>query len=345
VSYHQYWWYDTAHSYVVGTSIERRVTMAIADLSVSKEEMPVAAVLISKETVISEELLRLLADNNYSVVGIDLAVDEIPENTSLLVINAPGQDFTDYEINKIETYLLAHNDMMISLGYNKPVLPNLELFLKEWGIEYGNGIVLDAKYRAEGAYYAPATYPSSENTDFAAITEGISNNQYIIMPYSRPMQTTWMNNTEGVKTITPLLTTSDAAYVKYKDTDAQGTLGVLEKVDGDGEGPFIAAALMNYMQYEGRNEVETNIIFLSSPYLFSDDLVNAGSYGNMRFINNVLSELNPLSMSVSVQNKTFDDPELAVIGNTLSVILFFLIAIPAVCLFMGVFVWYRRKNR
>lgn len=339
----QYWWYDSDHSYAVGTSVERRLTIAIANLSA--DELPVAAVCTGKDEIISQELVNLLNDNSYTLVAFDPATDDIPEGTELLIISAPQFDFTDYEIEKIENYLLSYKDAIISLSYDGPVLPNFELFLREWGVEYGNSVVLDAKYRAEGEYFAVATYPVSGNEDYAAYVEGLGSSQYVIMPYSRPIKSVWMGNNSGLRYVIPLMQTSAVSYAKPKAGEAGGTLSILEKADGDENGPFYSAVLVNSSQVVEKKTVETNILFLSSPYLFDSGLVNTESYGNMRFVNNVLGKLNPVSSGLTIQNKTFAEPELAVIGNSLSVILFFLIVIPALCLFMGFFVWYRRKNR
>jgi LPXTG-motif cell wall-anchored protein len=59
----------------------------------------------------------------------------------------------------------------------------------------------------------------------------------------------------------------------------------------------------------------------------------------------VLGEFNKSGVKVNIKNKSFAAPELAVIGNQLTVILVLLALIPAALLIMGGVVWYRRKNR
>ncbi|HHX72881.1 MAG TPA: GldG family protein [Clostridiales bacterium] len=333
-----YYWYDSTRTRVVGISLERRLTAAL--LWLESDVQPVAAILTGNGEIGYGGLVSLLTDSNYQVISLNLLTDEIPENVELIVISSPSTDYTPDEINKLDKYFAQYKRAIVSIGAESPSLPELEQFLGEWGISYGKSILLDSQYKIGNDYSAVASSPLSTSTD--TLLNGITS--YIIAPYSRPLTTLWASSDRfNGRITTPLLTTSTQSYAKpFVEGE---TISTFEREDGDVSGPFYTAVLTTQTTIVDNITVEGGILFLSSPYVYNESLLNTNSYGNMTLMSNVLGEFNKSGVKVNIKNKSFAAPELAVIGNQLTVILVLLALIPAALLIMGGVVWYRRKNR
>ena len=283
----------------------------------------------------------LLQETNFEVVMLNLNTDDIPDDVTLLIMSCPGIDYAENEILKLERYLAKFNNLIFMHGGEVERLVNLELLFKEWGIEFENSLVLDAKYRVLGDYKAIVTVPSSGAVE--AYVEGLGTSQYVIMPFSREMRVLWAE--KGLTTVVPLLGTSNEAYSKAIKTGTGEQIDSYEQEEGDKRGPFATAVLSTYSSIVNNEHVESNILFLSSPYIFLEEFLNTESYGNLRFTVNVFAQFNKENLTASIPSRKFTDPELKIIGNSLSITLFLLTLVPVLILISGLVMWRRRKNR
>lgn len=114
-------------------------------LAVTRAESPVCALLSNHgEAYADSELLSLIYDAGYDYEIIDLSKDEIPEDCRLMISYNPMTDFmSSYdgvseinEIEKLDKFLDGVNSFMVFVSPSTPVLPNLEEYLYEWGIEF-----------------------------------------------------------------------------------------------------------------------------------------------------------------------------------------------------------------
>jgi hypothetical protein len=332
-----YYWYDASHQQAVGTSIERKVTTSILNLSLKAENKPTAAILWGHNELNLKGLQTLLAESSYNVIVLNLLTDDIPDNVSLMIINSPSTDYTVGEIDKIEKYLDKHKNLIFFYGSEVPELTELELLFKEWGATFANSVVCDSTYRVLGEYYNIVTVPSTADNE---LTQGLGINQYVIMPYSREMHTARVDN--SLVTVTELLSTSSVSYSKSL---AGGPILSNERENKDTAGPFSSAILTTKNSVINNLNVYSNVLFISSPYLYNENLLSTESYGNLRFTTNILAKFNSANATVNIASKKYTDPELKIVGNSLTVMLFLLCTIPAATLVSGLLVWHRRKNR
>lgn len=332
-----YYWYDSSQSSAVGVSIERKLTTAIVYMNI--ENPPKAVVLTGHSEIGASTIANQLYEANYTVSTLSLLEGgaEIPDDVSLVVLSCPTTDYTEEEILKLEKYLNSYRSFIYVTGADAPKLTNLELLFREWGVEFEDALVCDADYR-----YSDYTnvYAWTSSTD-APLTAGFAASKYVVAPRSKVMRQLWTES--GLMTSTDLLQTSPKSYAKIK-SDSE-TISSFERADGDLSGSFSTAIYVTRSQIINNETKSTNILFLSSPYLFSSDLVNSDSFGNMRFLTNVMDEFNDSGVTVEVKSKKFTDPELEVIGGQLTVVLILLCVIPAAIIIFGIVVWYRRKNR
>lgn len=330
-----YYWYDASRTSIVGLSLERRLTAAIVWLE--SDEQPVAAVLTGNGEIAYGGIVSLLKDNNFKVINVNLLTEDIPEEVSLIVISSPEYDYTPEELTKLDKYFERYKWAIVALPANSPSLPEFELFLNEWGVSYGRATVLDSQYKLTADYSAVVSGPASTDK----LLTGVG---YVVTPVSRPISILWPSSDRFYgRMTTPLLSTFPTSYARPWGEDQ--TIETYERQEGDLSGPFYAAVLTTQTTIRDNVTLEGGVLFLSTPYLYDESLTSLNAYGNMTFMSNVIGEFSPSGVRVNVKNKSFTSPELAVIGNKLTVVLVLLCLIPAAILITGGVVWFRRKNR
>ena len=330
-----YYYYDSTNSSVVGVSIERRITMALNYMNTANP--PTAAILVGHSELNANNIATQLYEANYNVISLNLMTDEIPDDVTLLVINCPTTDYTEDEILKVEKYLAGYRDMIYVTGSDAPVLTNLELLFREWGVAFEDAIICDSSYRVNGVYANVVSLAS--NTE-DTLTSGLGS-KYVVTPNARPMTILKLDN--QLRTVTELMQTSPYSYAKLKDENT--TIESYERTDDDLPGTFSTVIRVSNETIINNQATRGSILFISSPYVFDSALLNTDSYANMRLTTNIVNEFNKSSSAIELRSKKFTDPELEVIGNQLTVVLLLLCVIPAAIIIMGILVWYRRENR
>lgn len=134
------------------------------------------------ETVYKENEPTLSAFRDLLVecgLGVELltlsAVERIPDDCALLIINNPTEDYKDgvdlnsfyavSEIEKIDRYLVNKQGALMVCKDYRTSLPTLEYYLREWGISFGNALVLDESEHLEDAQGGQSTLVSQYDTD------------------------------------------------------------------------------------------------------------------------------------------------------------------------------------
>ncbi|MBP3592550.1 MAG: Gldg family protein [Clostridia bacterium] len=121
----------------------------------------------------TESLYRLLTERGLVVKTLDLsAVEDVPEDCALLVINNPRADYAydpsqagsytyQSETEKLDRYLTRdQGSLMVATDYRlvaENKLKNLEDFLYEWGFELGDKVLAD-----EDAHLSSAVDPNKK---------------------------------------------------------------------------------------------------------------------------------------------------------------------------------------
>lgn len=121
--------------------------LAASILAVTRAESPIACLTYNHGEKVSYDLYYLLEDVGYEVVLLDLLNEEIPENCRLILSCDPVQDFFHFdpndpeastykpsEITKLAKFLDESNSFMAFIDPDTKKLPNLELYLEQWGV-------------------------------------------------------------------------------------------------------------------------------------------------------------------------------------------------------------------
>lgn len=260
-----------------------------------------------------------------------LTVDAIPEDCDVLYIAAPTIDFSDVELAMIRAYTAAGGNVMLVAGANN-TLSNVAALYADYGVQVENGMVIEG----DSSAYVPGTptfllpnVGAHEITDTAA-------KLYMSVPYAYALTT--KGKTDASLTISPLLTSTAASYLK---TVTDGGIKTTEKEEGDKEGPFTLGMHVE----NARNGSEAVIV--SSTWTFDDVLLKNTSYGNVNLLTNSVNYMADAEIVSTVRTISLTDEETLVLtaAEALTLGFVFVILLPVLLLTVGIVVLLVRRRK
>jgi ABC-type uncharacterized transport system involved in gliding motility auxiliary subunit len=294
-----------------------------------------------------------LKGDNYGFEKLVLAQSPtVPDGATAVVIAGPQTDFFPGEIDAIKKYLAKGGTLFAMLDPGeKPgqgALPNLAGLLKEWGVEVGDDIVVDASGVGQ-MFGAGPTVPVAASYPAHPITERF--NLMTAYPLARSITTTTV---EG-RTAQPVIETSDRSWAE-KDLDSlsAGEDVSLDATKGDRQGPIVLAAAVSAAATdvpaapapaegaEAPPKPETRIVVMGD----SDFAANfgLGIQGNRDLFMNTLGWLSQQEGLIAVRPKAPEDRRLTMTAdqvNQVAILSIFLI--PAAIFGLGIYTWWRRR--
>lgn len=327
---------DDGNQYIVGLRAEQRLTSAI--LYTVSEKVPKAAYITGHgETTSLESFETVLTNSNYEVETISIIGEgeEIPEDVTLLIISQPTADYTDAEIDKIDAFLNAGGNAIVSYASNTPTLENLERYFEEWGVSYSSELIFDPN-RSLAGYY---NYVMPNITTVDGLTDSLSTSMYVVIPNSRPINTLFSSN--GWRGTQVLMTTSDSAYAKTLDEQ----IDAWEQTEDDTEGPFNVMVLA-YQSDVDSDLTQTNsyVLFTNASFL-ADSTLGSDSFLNSTYLLTTLNFISEDEDAIIIDDKEYSDTTLTVTGWQTSVLFWILIVIiPVGTLAIGMVVWAKRRH-
>lgn len=267
-------------------------------------------------------LRKTIVDEGYSVKEfLILRGEDLPRKDSILLVAAPTQAFSLKEIQYIKSYLDGGGRAVFLIEPRSG--KELASVLKSYGVELADDIIIDPSSKLEGGGdIAPivSDYPYHEITeDFRFAT---------IFPYSRSLDVT-----SGSYDTEVLANTSEYSWA---ETDFElFDEGVAQKDESDKPGP-LGVAVIGESGNNGRIAVFGSADFVSNVFLeFS---------GNRDFFLNTLNWVSGDENLISIRPKKINTGNLTITAKQIDLIFIFtVIVIPAVILFSGVAVWWRRR--
>lgn len=336
--------YQTEYDYYTGSSNttdfdgEGQIDSAIS--YVTTEDLPIIYTLEGHgEMEMGTQMTDSLERANYQVESLNLlSSDSVPEDTGCLLIVSPKTDLTEDEANKIIEYLQGGGKAMIFADYTAEELPNFEKVLENYGITPGDGIVMENDgnhYISQMPYYL---LPNIESTDFTS--DLISDNRYVLMAAAQPLDI--MDSYRDTLEITPVLTTSEDAYVKA-DVENMTTF---EQEDGDRAGQFNLGLAVTETVDEA-NDLQTQLVCFGS-YTLLDDQTNSQVTGGNQEL--VLAAIGWMCKNdtpvISVDTKSLMMEYLTVPQYDAGYWSLVTIGvIPVVFLLIGAVIWFKRRKQ
>ncbi len=267
-------------------------------------------------------LRKTILDEGYNVKEFFiLRGEELPSKNSILLVAAPQKAFSLKEIQYIKNYLNRGGRAIFMI---EPRSGNeIASVLKGYGFELFDDVIIDPSSKLEGGGdIAPivSDYPYHEITeDFRFAT---------IFPYSRSIDVVGGFNS------TVLANTGEYSW---SETDFElFNEGVAQKEESDNAGPLGVAAVGENPEH-GRIAVFGSVDFVSNIFLeFS---------GNRDFFLNTLNWVSGDENLISIRPKVVNTGNITITSKQVNLIfLFTVVMIPAVILFSGLAIWWKRTR-
>lgn len=326
--------YQTYQTTTTGIDVEGQVTSAIQ--YVTTDKLPVMYTVEGHgETAVSSTLASSIAKINVTTNTLSTLTEKaIPDDCSILFINAPQKDFSEDEITMIKNYLAKGGDAIITANYGSEGLTNFNSLLNYYGIRLVDGIVLEGKQGAYVGQYVNYLVPTLDSSDITSSL--MSKNTYVVVPQAVGIQQ--LDDVRSTTTITPLMTTSDKSFSKV-NVNSQN----VEKEDGDIAGPFSLGVAIT----EKYDNVESKIVVYGSDGLISDDMLKYNSIGNLDlFVNSVsyISDADQQSLAIPV--KSTEATYLSITAAQANFwMLLVVVIIPVLILGCGGVICFRRRKK
>lgn len=318
---------------------EEALTSAIVNVTA---EDPVRVALLTGNDVFTDTdaFLSILSDNNFEVSSANMVTDPL-DDYDILVLLAPAVDLSTDVLAKFDGFLYNNGSYGKTLLYaadvTQPATPNIDAYLREWGVAVGDGAVFETnKDRAYSyqPYYPLAAYT---NADYAAKLKDSKNP--VLLPLSRPLSLvfTYKDN----RTVDTLLNFYETAGVRPSAADDSFTASMATEW-----GPMPALTLTSWVIQQGEGSVQSNVIVSASSNLFSANGMANTSLNNASYIVSLFNTLTNRESTVSIEAKSLAGNTLGLTTGTASALGIVLCAIvPLGILGAGVAIWLLRRYR
>ena len=323
--------YTSYSSYASGYDGEGQITSALA--YVTTDEMPKVYITEGHgELSFDSSFTAAVEKENIDYETINLMnYDEIPEDASCVIINAPTSDLSADDTEKMLSYMKKGGDVFLVSTYTGEELVNFGRLLDFYGVSVTKGLIIEAD---KSNYYTDPFYllPSIGYDD---VTESIySSGSYVFAPYAQGLS---VDGREDVE-VTVLLSSSEKSYVR----DNIESSNSYEKQEEDQDGPFD----IGLKCVKTTEEAESSAFIYSSESLFTQSADEIVSGTNMRLFTASLSTFAAHEGSVSIPVKSLEITYLTIPqGTILLLALLTAVIIPSVFIVGGFIIWFRRRKR
>lgn len=323
------------------SKVEQKMLSAL--LYVTADDTYQIAFLNGHEESKPSALVSLLEANNYEVVDANISLGGIGEEVDAVVICNPTRDYSAEELQNLSDYLNNEDNLGKAVFYfadpSQPELPNLEEFLKEWGIVMGTGTAAESdtnKMFYQNPYYATGVY--SDPTDkFSSLFADRDLN--LIVPGSREMSLAFTET--GNREAVTILQLSDTSIVVPKTVDENFTSD-----DAAVKGNIPVMILGGKDMYDADNNlIRSQVLACGSTAILQSQFLQNTSLVNGDYVVNLFNRIINVTESVYVAPKDMSYNLFQIsAGQAIGIGVGFAIVLPLAVLACGLAVWLRRRH-
>lgn len=327
----------------VSSKAEQEITSAIMYVT---DPDPIKAVVFKSETsgTSYDNVFNLLSSNGYEVSEIDPLSQPIPEETDLVVINAPLNDYEPAVIEMLYAFLdndgkLGRN-LVYFADYTQKTTGNINTFLEEWGIRVEEGIVADSdmnNLQSQNLYII---------RDYIAANDystNLANAELPVIDFQSKPLTLLFDNKDSRSTV-PLLQTKDTAFIMTDEVQQRIQSGDTSNID---YGVQTTIALgRKYTFDEENNMIFSNVLVIGSSETLDASFTSTTYFNNGDYFISIVNTMAGKNSGISIVAKdlasaTFDIDS----GTQNRYFVVFLIGVPVVVLIIGAVVFIRRRRK
>ena len=298
---------------------------------------------------------QALTQDNYANEKLVLAQSPtVPAEATAVVVAGPRTDFFPPEIDALNKYLAKGGKLLVMLDPAEKVgatpLTNLTTLVREWGIDVGDDVVVDASgvgqmFGGDAATPVAAAYPAH------AITSGF--NLMTAFPMARSV-TAASGGVNGRTAQSVVETSAQSWSEKNLGGLLSGQQVSLDAASGDKAGPVSLAAVVSAPATDLPTEPAPPASADAPPkpesrvVVFGDSDFAAnfgiGIQGNRDLFMNAVNWLAQQEGLIAVRPRAPEDRRLTMTSDQLSrVSLLSIFLIPAAIFGLGIYTWWRRR--
>ena len=320
-----------SYNYTTTTSFDGENALTNAIHYVSSENIPKVYTLTGHgEGELSSTIETLIERDNLESGTLSLLmIEDVPEDASVVVINAPTSDLSADEADMLIRYLENGGRIVLVTDYiESGNMENLLRVTAKMGMTAGEGIIVEGNREMHVSRYPYYLLPDIVSH---TITQPlIDGRYYALAPLSQPI----VEIEDTTASVNALLETSSSSYAKIAGMAMETTA----KEDGDMDGAFMVAAASELG--EGR------MVWISSAKLMDDNVNAMVSGGNSDLFMNSVNWMCDQQETISIRSKSMDEQGLTLTQSQNSFWSTVLLGvIPGMVIVMGIMVVVRRKRR
>lgn len=293
----------------------------------------------------AKELVRLLSNSGFSIMPLDLKLQDVPSNARMIIINNPTFDFTSSEISKLQEYLDSVGTVMCFTDYTATGLSQLYGFAETWGgvsVVSGDRIYDDKNAIQSGSLTTPYKFRAqvSDNSAASVYFGSLANYQsaksrfedaaYLTID-SKFLSDDGYDTLSGIRLTRPLLQTYSNA--KYGERGEKGTYYLMTITSSE--------IIRN-------NETQYSYLIMCPSTSFADNtsLLQSNSYPNYKMLLSLVYSTTSLQIPVDIDYKAFASYNLDITNSTAQgLTAMFSLLMPVIAVLCGLFIIIRRKRR
>lgn len=317
-----------------GTKIEQAVVTAI--LNVTTDDKVVVDMIKGNNEQDYSSLKSLLENNAYQVNDVSLATGDFDKDAKVAIMYAPSVDLDEKIVEKLSTWLSNDGKYGRSLIYvptaDMGEMPNLDDFLKEWGMSIDRGYVFETDETALVNASSPYAFTVSYGDYYK---DNLKNSKIpVVVSESHAVNITDENTAHA------LLKTTDKAGVLPIDADK--SWDYKDAITGNGENVAAEGVMTN------EDKKSSRVVVFGSYIMFSDTIMKYNSFNNSAYFMNVINTIaDKEDVGITIESKSIDNTELGItdVATQNTMLIVFVIVIPIAILVAGFVFWLRRRNR
>lgn len=317
-----------------GTKIEQAVVTAI--LNVTTDDKVVVDMIKGNNEQDYSSLKSLLENNAYQVNDVSLATGDFDKDAKVAIMYAPSVDLDEKIVEKLSTWLSNDGKYGRSLIYvptaDMGEMPNLDDFLKEWGMSIDRGYVFETDETALVNANSPYAFTVSYGDYYK---DNLKNSKIpVVVSESHAVDITDENTAHAL-----LKTTNKAGVLPI---DADKSWDYKDAITGNGENVAAEGVMTN------EDKKSSRVVVFGSYVMFSDTIMQYNSFNNSAYFMNVINTIaDKEDVGITIESKSIDNTELGItdVATQNTMLIVFVIVIPIAILVAGFVFWLRRRNR
>ncbi len=293
-----------------------------------------------------------LGRDNFSVAPVVIAQQkDVPADATVVIIAGPKTDFLAPEVDALRRFVAKGGKVMAMLDPPDPGsadVANIRAFLKEWAIDTGDDVVVDASgmgqlFGGDATVPVAASYPTHQITEGFRVMTGF--------PLARSVRP--VEGGAGGRTAQPLVETSAQSWAETDLKSLASGKVEFNGDQGDRQGPVALGAAVSAPATEPPTPAsgnatpdapkpESRIVTTGD----SDFVANyaIGIQGNQDFFLNSVNWLAQQENLIAIRPRDAQDRRITLTADQQQrIMLLSLLVIPGLVFAAGGYTWWRRR--